>query len=156
MHFTSVTFITYLSLILGFDSRVFQAGKHKYRLNPFLPQNPDDAVWLNNFLGEIHENFKNLVKERRKSLDLKHKTVFEGDVFSGQRATEIGLIDGVHSDLNKFVKDRYGDDVVMKKIEEKRKFPFWFNNFGTELKVDAGEIIQSISAAGAESKYKAA
>ena len=142
-------------MILGLDPRIFQAGKHKFRLNPFQSQNPDDVVWVNNFLAELHENFKNLVKERRKSLDLNHKSVFEAEVFSGQSAAKIGLIDGVHSDLNKLIKDRYGEDVVLKKIREKRRFPFWFNDIGAELKVDAGDIIQSISAAGAESKYKA-
>ena len=109
---------------------------------------------MKNFLSEIHDNFKALVKERRKSLDLNHKTVFEADVFTGQAAAKLGLIDGVHSDLSKLIKDRYGDEVVLKKMHAKRRFPFLPNSGGAELRVDAAEIMRGISEAGVESKFK--
>jgi len=139
---------------LGFESRIIKAGKNKFRSNPFEPQNPDDVVWTKNFLSEIHDNFKALVKERRKSLDLNHKTIFEADVFTGRVAAKIGLIDGVHSDLSKLIKDRYGDEVVLKKMQAKRRFPFFSNSAGAELRVDAADIIHGISEAGMESKFK--
>ena len=140
---------------LGFEPRIITAGKHKLRVNPFEPQTPEDIAWMQNYIADIHNAFKHLVKERRKSLDLNHKTIFEADVFCGQTAAKLGLIDGVHSDLSKLVKDRYGDDVVLRKMEPKRRFPFWPNNIGAELRVDAGDIVHGISEASMESKYKA-
>ena len=109
---------------------------------------------MKNCLSEIHENFKALVKERRKSLDLNHKTIFDADVFLGRVAAKIGLIDGVHSDLSKLIKDRYGDEVVLKKMQAKRRFPFLPNSAGAELRVDAADIMHGISEAGMESKFK--
>ena len=130
------------------------AGKHKLRINPFEPQTPEDAAWMKDFLLEAHENFKNLVKERRKSLDLNHKTVFEADVFSGANAAKIGLIDGLHSDLNKLIKDRFGEDVAIKKMEAKSTFPFGLGRFGAELNVDTENLVNGFSQASIASRFK--
>lgn len=138
----------------GLEPRLIKAGKHKMRINPFQPENPEDIAWVTDFMSEVHNNFKKLVRERRKSLDLNHKTVFEADIFSGQNAMKIGLIDGLHSDMNKLLKDRYGESVVIRRMEPKSKFPFGLDKFGAEVKLDTDNLLHSVSEASMVPRYK--
>eukprot|EP00794_Sanderia_malayensis_P007694 gene7694-8531_t len=141
---------------LGMEPRTIQAGEHKFRLDPFKPLKPEDTDWVKRLLGEVHQSFISLVKERRPTLDVKHKTVFEADIFTGRQAAKIGLIDGVSSDLNALVKKRFGDETVIKRIEPKSRFPFGnFGGFGTQLGLPpTDEIIEDIADLGVQSRYK--
>ena len=107
---------------------------------------------MKSFIGEVHENFKTLVKERRKYLDKEHKTVFEADVFTGEKAAKLGLIDSTTSDINALLKTRFGDDVVIKRVEGKSMFPFGFGKYGTEVKLNTDNVFDNL--ADAQSRYK--
>ncbi|HEY6254483.1 MAG TPA: S49 family peptidase, partial [Xanthobacteraceae bacterium] len=52
---------------LGVERRLYTAGEHKARLDPFLPENPDDVERLKALQKDIHQGFIDLVKQSRGS-----------------------------------------------------------------------------------------
>jgi len=47
--------------------------------------------------------------------------LFSGEFWSGQKAKQLGLIDGI-GDLNQILKEKYGDDIVIKKFEKSKSW----------------------------------
>ncbi len=96
---------------LGVERRVYTAGESKSLLDPFKPENPDDVAHLQNMLGDIHEVFKDLVRSRRGArLGDNPDGLFDGRIYTGRQALELGLIDGLGS-LRGILRERFGDDV---------------------------------------------
>ncbi|HEY4454866.1 MAG TPA: S49 family peptidase [Pseudonocardiaceae bacterium] len=93
----------------GVQRRVHTAGAHKVRLDPFSPESDEDVEWLRGLHTELHEQFIELVKERRKGkLTGTDEDLFSGEVWTGKRALELGLVDGLGS-LRGVLAKRFGD-----------------------------------------------
>jgi serine protease SohB len=113
---------------VGIERRLHTAGAKKSLLDPFRPQDPDDIARLNTILHEIHAGFKAMVRERRgERLDGSDADLFEGQIWTGQRALELGLIDGLGA-LHNVLKARFGDRVRMPQISAAR--PWWQRRLG--------------------------
>ena len=97
---------------LGIDRRLYTSGENKATLDPFLPEKPEDVERLKAIQQEIHESFIDLVKGSR-GVRLKgpEKTLFSGEYWSGSKAVDLGLADGI-GDLRTTLRTRFGDDVV--------------------------------------------
>lgn len=81
---------------LGVERRVYIAGSDKDRLDPFLPQNPDDLKKIQDVISEVHNNFTQAVLEGRKGkLQGDPQKLFSGDFWSGETALKLGLVDGL-------------------------------------------------------------
>lgn len=82
---------------IGIERRVYTAGADKDRLDPFLPQNPEDLKKVQEVMSEVHKNFEQAVLEGRKGrLHVADPaTLFTGDFWSGQTAVSLGLADGI-------------------------------------------------------------
>ncbi len=78
----------------GIERRLHTAGQNKARLDPFQPEKPEDVEWLLGMQGELHELFIEWVRSRRTGLD-ESADLFTGEVWTGRRAVELGLIDGI-------------------------------------------------------------
>ncbi len=124
------------------------------RLDPFRPPQAENTEWMQNFLDQLHAQFIALVKERRKTLDLDHKTVFEADIFNGETAAKIGLIDGTCSDITALMKERYGEDVQIQRVKSKWKFPFMPWGASTELTFDTEKVVEALADISMNSRYK--
>ena len=97
---------------LGVDRRLYVAGEHKAMLDPFLPENPEDVERLKALQRDIHQGFIELVKRSRGTrLKGPEKTLFSGEYWTGGKAVELGLADGI-GDLRATLRARFGDDVV--------------------------------------------
>ncbi|OXM43765.1 S49 family peptidase [Amycolatopsis alba] len=92
----------------GIERRLHTAGTNKSRLDPFSPEKPEDVEWLKKMHGQLHELFVDWVTERRGDRLSGSDDLFNGDVWLGARAVELGLIDGVGS-LRQVVTERYPD-----------------------------------------------
>jgi signal peptide peptidase SppA len=105
---------------LGIERRLYTAGEHKATLDPFLPENPDDVERLKALQQEIHQGFIELVKQSR-GVRLKgpEKTLFSGEYWSGIKAIELGLADGI-GDLRSTLRARFGDKVMTPLIAAER------------------------------------
>ena len=95
----------------GIERRVYTSGERKGMLDPFQTENEADVVRLKALQREIHDNFKQQVKQRR-ALKLKgaETELFSGEFWTGARARELGLIDGL-GDLRGIMRAHYGDKV---------------------------------------------
>ena len=81
---------------LGIERRIFTSGDSKAQLDPFSPLTDEDAAEINRILGGIHEHFVEAVTEARADrLTLDTVGLFEGDVWTGAEAVEIGLVDSL-------------------------------------------------------------
>jgi signal peptide peptidase SppA len=78
----------------GVERRLYTAGANKARLDPFLPEQEDDVVWLRSMQTELHGMFRDWVCSRRGAvLVTDQQDLFTGEVWTGRRALELGLID---------------------------------------------------------------
>lgn len=120
----------------GLEWRLYTAGENKVRNDPFKPQKPEDVEFTQNILDQIHKNFINMVKQRRPTLNVNHKTVFTGDIFLGDDAVSIGLADGICSDMKALCRKRFGEDVKFERCEPPKGFLGGLKNFGSEARVE--------------------
>src|SRR5436309_7773408 len=97
---------------VGIERRLYTSGDHKAMLDPFLPENPEDVERLKSVQREIHEGFIDLVKQSRGArLKGPEKTLFSGEYWTGSKAIELGIADGI-GDLRSVLRERFGDNVV--------------------------------------------
>jgi signal peptide peptidase SppA len=92
----------------GIERRLHTAGANKSRLDPFSPEKPEDVEWLKEMHSQLHELFVEWVKERRGDRLATTEELFTGDVWLGNKAVELGLIDGLGS-LRDVISQRYPD-----------------------------------------------
>jgi signal peptide peptidase SppA len=100
---------------LGVERRVHTSGKYKLRLDPFQPEKAEDVAWAEALQKDLHEEFIDLVRARRGGRLKNDESLFEGDVWPGRRAVELGVVDGV-GHMREVLLERYGEAVVFKKI----------------------------------------
>lgn len=114
---------------LGIERRVYFAGDVKDRLDPFLPQTPEDEKKIKEVISQVHQNFIHAVIEGRKGkLQANTEMLFSGDFWLGQSALQFGLVDGL-GNLT---------DVVQKEFNTTR-----FREYGTSnnfFKMLSGQI----------------
>lgn len=121
----------------GVERRVYTAGAAKAQLDPFRPENPDDVARLRRLQDDIHADFKAWVRQRRGDrLKGDDATLFEGEFWTGRRALELGLIDGI-GHLRDVLRDRYGRKVRTPLIGERRGFNPLRRLLGMRAPVDA-------------------
>ena len=105
---------------LGVERRLYTAGEKKSLLDPFLAVNPDDLDRLRRVQGDIHGNFKELIRSRRGArLAESDPDLFSGEFWLGRKAIGLGLADGT-GDIRSVLRERYGRKVVMRKIGRRR------------------------------------
>ena len=107
---------------IGVDRRVYAAGDSKSILDPFQPEKDKDVKLLKDMQKEIHEFFKNLVKESRgDKLKGAQKTLFSGQFWAGKDAVKLGLVDGI-GDLHTICREKFGPKTKFKRIREDKPF----------------------------------
>ena len=80
----------------GVERRVFTSGAKKAQLDPFTPLAEADAHNINSILSQVHSHFIDAVTAGRGDrLALEAAGLFEGDVWTGAEAVDIGLVDGL-------------------------------------------------------------
>ncbi|MCH7710345.1 MAG: S49 family peptidase [Proteobacteria bacterium] len=116
---------------LGIERRVYTAGEKKSLLDPFTPEDPDDVARIEAIQGDVHESFKAMVRARRQGkLKAAEEELFSGAFWSGRRALELGLIDGI-GDLRTVMRERFGDEVRLRVVTPGR--PWFKRRFGPGL-----------------------
>ena len=104
----------------GIERRIHTAGESKAILDPFMPEKPEDVARLKAVQGDIHEQFKAYVNARRGSrIDAGSEELFSGAFWTGTRAVELGLADGL-GDIHSVLREKYGKDVRMVSIDAKK------------------------------------
>jgi len=94
---------------IGVERRLYTAGAHKARLDPFLPEQAEDVAFAQGLLDALHERFKAWVRERRAGrLAADDAPLLDGSFMLGAQAVAAGLIDGL-ADVDGLVRGLGGD-----------------------------------------------
>ena len=105
---------------IGVERRVHTAGKNKSSLDPFQDEKKEDIERLKNIQLDLHKDFIDVVEESRGSkLKKDQLELFSGEFWSGSKAKELGLVDGI-GNANQILKEKFGEDVVIKKFEKSK------------------------------------
>ena len=113
---------------LGIERRVYTAGENKVILDPFQPEKHEDVKRLQDMQTDIHEAFKDAVRERRGSrLRQGDSELFSGAFWTGQKALELGLIDGL-GHMHAVLNAKFGDRVEI--LEMQRSAGWLQRRFG--------------------------
>ncbi|HSI01286.1 MAG TPA: S49 family peptidase [Reyranella sp.] len=106
---------------LGVERRVHTSGDKKGMLDPFREENPDDIERLERLQGEIHDGFKDWVRQRRgPRLKGDDGLLFSGEFWTGKRGLELGLVDSL-GELRTVLQARYGAKVHLPLITQRRR-----------------------------------
>ena len=105
---------------IGVERRLHTTGPHKAMLDPFRPEQPGDIERLKEIQGDLFDSFKALVRERRAGkLKAPESEIFTGAVWSGKRALEMGLIDGI-GEMRQVLRARHGEKLRLVAIGGRR------------------------------------
>jgi serine protease SohB len=106
-------------------------------LDPFRPEKADDVARLKALLEQIHVTFKDHVSNRRNARLTQDTDLFNGDIWVGQAAIDVGLADTI-GHIVPVMKERFGDKVQFRSYSARRSL---FRRFGATLLTDAlGQI----------------
>ena len=87
-----------------------------------MEEKPEDIERLKKIQLDLHKDFINVVEESRGvKLNKNDDELFSGEFWSGSKAKELGLVDGI-GDANEVLRNKYGDDVVIKKFERSKSW----------------------------------
>ncbi len=123
---------------LGVERRLLTAGESKGFLDPFSPQNEHHKEHAKLMLGEIHQQFIDVVKKGRGNRLKESPEMFSGLMWSGTKSVEMGLADGYGT------VDSVARDVI--KAEEIRDYTLKQNiaeKFAKRLGASAGASLAS-------------
>ena len=112
----------------GVERRVVAAGRSKSFADPFLPQKPEDIDRIRALQTPIHQAFIDHVKARRGSR-LADADLFNADIWVGQGAVDMGLVDGV-AHLVPYLRATYGEKVQLVPLGQRRSI---LSRFGLNL-----------------------
>ena len=108
---------------IGVQRRVYTAGKNKSTLDPFMEEKKEDIERLKNIHLDLHKDFINIV-EKSRSTKLKKDSgieLFSGEFWSGRKAKELGLIDGI-GNANQILREKFGENIIIKKFEKTKSW----------------------------------
>jgi serine protease SohB len=134
---------------LGVERRLYTAGARKAMLDPFRPQDPEDIDRLMELMTDIHGDFKGTVRQRRgERLRAPDEELFEGQIWTGRKAAELGVIDGL-GDLHGVLRARFGDKVKLPQIGAAR--PWWRRRLSVRRReFESGAVADAVLDAIAE------
>ena len=138
---------------LGIERRVYTSGESKSIMDPFKAEVEKDVKMMKGLLKEVHDFFKTFVKEARGDrLKGVQKTIFSGQVWNGEEAVKMGLIDGV-GDLRSVMKEKLGDDVKFKRLKEEKGFIKGLLGMRVAQSSFADDVIKTIETRGEWGKF---
>lgn len=122
--------------------RVHTSGRDKSFLDPFKPERADDLDRLKSIQREMHGSFKNWVIDRRgERLRENEDVLMEGAFWTGAKALELGLIDGI-GNVNAVIKGKFGNDIRFVDCSpEKKGLLSSLLPLGGDSKIDIGTIV---------------
>jgi protease-4 len=82
---------------VGVERRVFTTGENKAFLDPFSPLEPRQVEHAKALIGEIHQQFIEVVRKGRGTRLKESPELFSGLFWTGAKSIELGLTDGFGS-----------------------------------------------------------
>jgi protease-4 len=82
---------------LGVERRLMTAGENKGFMDPFSPRNPKHEAFTKSLLGDIHQQFIEVVRTGRGKRLKETPEMFSGLFWTGDKAIKLGLADDIGS-----------------------------------------------------------
>ena len=82
---------------LGVERRLITAGENKGFLDPFSPMNDEQRGHAQKMIGEVHEQFIDIVRKGRGKRLKETPDMFSGLIWVGAKSIELGLADALGS-----------------------------------------------------------
>ena len=104
---------------IGVQRRVYTAGKNKSTLDPFMDEKEEDIERLKSIQLDLHKDFIEVVENSRSTKLKKDDEIelFSGEFWSGRKAKELGLIDGI-GNADQILREKFGEKIIIKKFEK--------------------------------------
>jgi signal peptide peptidase SppA len=130
---------------IGIERRLHTAGTRKVRLDPFQPEATEDVEWLTGLQSRLHEQFVAWVRERRGAkLTGEADDLFSGEVWTGEQAHELGLVDGIGT-LRGVITTRFpGSHVVIAEPRRPLLARLGIGGLGASLASGPGEHVSAL------------
>ncbi|MBI4418031.1 MAG: signal peptide peptidase SppA [Ignavibacteriales bacterium] len=122
---------------LGIDAATYKTGRLKDAGSPFRKPSAEDKKFFDQLLGDVYDQFVDVVAHERK-LDRKVVLKYaDGRVFTGRQALEWGFVDtlGTYENAVTIAARLGGIDGTPKLIKERKRRSFW-EQFWTEAAGD--------------------
>jgi len=117
---------------LGIERRVLHAGKHKDFMDPFAPLNKQEVEHVNTMLNNIYQQFIAVVKKGRGNRLKGDDRIFSGLVWTGAKAKELGLVDGLGS-ASYVAREVIGVDNMVNFTHRESYFDRFAQRLGTSM-----------------------
>jgi signal peptide peptidase SppA len=138
---------------IGVERRLHTSGEKKSFLDPFQPESEEDVKRLAALQKEIHATFRQAVERRREGrLKGGPRTLFSGEFWTGAKALELGLADGI-GDLRSVLRQRYGQEVRLRLIEPRQSFLRRRMGVATEAPALLDGLLEAAEARALWSRY---
>mgnify|MGYP001089985819 CR=1 FL=1 len=121
---------------LGVERRLYTAGRSKAFLDPFSPTDEESKEHIQVMLDNIHQQFISAVKEGRGDRLSEDEELFSGLVWTGEKAEELGLVDGM-GDTDYVARDLIEAEEV---VDFTRK-PDLFKRFADSIGVSMARVL---------------
>ncbi|MBA3023644.1 MAG: S49 family peptidase [Gammaproteobacteria bacterium] len=82
---------------LGVERRLMTAGENKGFMDPFSPRDPKHEAFTKGLLNDIHQQFIAVVRDGRGKRLKETPEMFSGLFWTGDKAIQMGLADGIGS-----------------------------------------------------------
>lgn len=128
---------------LGVERRMLTAGESKGFLDPFSPLKDKDVTHIKSMLGNIHQQFIDVVKAGRGDRLKSDEVLFSGLVWTGEQSVELGLADGLGS-ASYVAREIIGQE----KIVDYTIQPDPFEQFAGKLGIVMAETLARITGVG--------
>jgi protease-4 len=123
--------------VLRIRPLTLKAGKFKDMGSPQRPMTEEEEALFQNLLDELHQQFKEKVLERRKISEGTLNDLAQGQVFTGQQALKMGLVDALGG-VTQVVMDMKADLRLPEEIkpftpQPKRSFRDWMEHWSRSM-----------------------
>ena len=113
----------------GIERRVTKSGEYKDVLDPFQPQDIEHKVYLKQIIDTLHQRFVSIVQESRgEHLNTTSDPLYDGRIWTGKRALQLGLVDGFAS-VDQLAREQIGAELVVNYSYE----PGFLEQFSEEM-----------------------
>src|SRR3989338_9598031 len=124
---------------LGVERRLVTAGENKGFLDPFSPSNPAQTEYVKQMLGEIHQQFIDVVRKGRGKRLKETTDTFSGLVWNGQKGVEMGLADG-YGTLESVARDVVKEEKIVDFTTKENFADRLANRFGAGVAGPPGDL----------------
>lgn len=135
-----------LITMLGVERRIQMVGKNKVRGDSFLPRTEEDDAVIARVQQAIYDPFVKIVKDSRGGRlapqENPEETLFSGDIWAGQGAFQLGLVDGIGS-LESILAYKFGEVEIFYPKDKKPGYLDLLFGSKSDTKVDLLDQIET-------------